>query len=228
MSSRQGVDRMKILAINPVGTSQWDLADKEHLRRFARRDTVVTVASLSRGPKSIEDYRSKALVCPEILKLASKNAHKYDAMFVNCFGDPCVDALREVTNIPVLGVGETSMMMGSLLGDKFAVISPTRSTAHQVESNARRMGLEIGTFSVVALEIPVLQLERNRARTIREIVKVAKKCLSNGAEVIVLGCTGMAYMADEIRRRIEAPLIEPASITLKVAEALVDLKIMRH
>ncbi len=219
---------MKVLVVNPVGTSRWDRADKEYLERFARRDTEVTVASLSTGPKSIESYRSKALVCPEILKLASKNARKYDAMFVNCFGDPCVEALREITEIPVLGAGETSMTMAGLLGDKFAVISPTRSTARQVESNARRMGLEMGTFSVVGLDIPVLELERNRGRTIREIAKIAKKCLSNGAEVVVLGCTGMAYMADEVRRRIKAPLIEPASLTLKVAETLVDLKTMWH
>lgn len=219
---------MKIFVINPVGTSRWDRADKQYLGGFARRDTVVTVASLSKGPKSIEDYRSKALVCPEILKLASKNAHKYDAMFVNCFGDPCVEAVREVTKIPVPAVGETSMVMAGLLGDKFAVISPTRTSAHQVESNARRMGLDIGTFSVVPLEIPVLQLEKDRGRTIREIAKVANECLNNGAEVIVLGCTGMAYMADEIRRKIETPLIEPASLTLKVAEALVDLRMRRH
>ena len=219
---------MNILVIDPVGTSRWDRADKEYLERFARRDTAVTVVSLSRGPKSIEDYRSKAPVCPEIVKLASKNAHKYDAIFVNCFDDPCVEAVREVTKVPVPAVGETSMMMASLLGDKFAVISPTRGTALQVESNARRMGLDISTFSVVALQIPVLQLERDRGKTVREIAKVAKMCLSSGAEVIVLGCTGMAYVADEIRRRVEAPLIEPASLTLKVAEALVDLEIVRH
>jgi len=186
----------------------------------------VTVASLSKGPKSVESYRSKALVCPEILKLANKNANKYDAMFVNCFGDPCVEALRESFEIPVVGAGETSMMMAGLLGDKFAVISPTTSTARQVESNARRMGLEAGTFSVVALEIPVLQLERNRGRTIRETTKAAEKCLRNGADVVVLGCTGMAHMADEIKKRIPAPLIEPASLTLKVAETMVDLKAM--
>jgi len=217
---------MKIFVINPVGASRWDRADKEYLERFARKGTEVTVASLSKGPKSIESYRSKALVCPEILKLASKNGRKYDAMFVNCFGDPCVEALREGSEIPVLGVGETSMVMAGLLGDRFAVISPTRSTALQVESNARRMGLEPGRFSVVALEIPVLQLEENRGRTIREITEAAKKCLRNGADVVVLGCTGMAYMADEVRKRIPAPLIEPASLTLKVAETLVDLKTM--
>lgn len=217
---------MRILVINPVGTSRWDRADKKYLERFARKGTEVTVASLSKGPKSIESYRSKALVCPEILKLADKNAKRHDAIFVNCFGDPCVEALRESFEIPVLGAGETSMMMAGLLGDTFAVISPTRSTARQVESNARRMGFEAGTFSVVALEIPVLQLERNRGRTIREITEAAKKCLTNGADVVVLGCTGMAYMADEIRRRIPAPLIEPASVTLKVAETIVDLGTM--
>lgn len=219
---------MKILVINPVGTSRWDHADKKYLERFARKDTEVTVASLSKGPKSIESYRSKALVCPEILQLASKNAQEYDAMFVNCFGDPCVEALREVAEIPVLGAGQTSMTMAGLLGDKFAVISPTKSTARQVESNARQMGLEAGAFSVVALDVPVLQLEQNRIRTIREITKVAERCLSDGAEVIVLGCTGMAYMADDVRKRIQAPLVEPASMTLKVAETLVDLRTMRH
>lgn len=219
---------MKIFVINPVGASRWDRADKEYLERFARKGTEVTVASLSKGPKSIESYRSKALVCPEILKLANKNAKNHDAMFVNCFGDPCVEALRESCEIPVLGAGETSMMMAGLLGDTFAVISPTRSTARQVESNARRMGLQAGTFSVVALEIPVLHLETNRVKTIREITEAAKKCLRNGADVVVLGCTGMAYMADEIRKRIPAPLIEPASLTLKVAETLVDLKTMWH
>jgi len=134
--------------------------------------------------------------------------------------------LRESFEISVVGAGETSMMMAGLLGDKFAVISPTTSTARQVESNARRMGLEAGTFSVVALEIPVLQLERNRGRTIRETTKAAEKCLRNGADVVVLGCTGMAYMADEIKKRIPAPLMEPASLTLKIAETMVDLKAM--
>jgi allantoin racemase len=52
----------------------------------------------------------------------------------------------------------------------------------------------------------------------------AQKAVEDGAEVIVLGCTGMACMADAIRKRLEVPLIEPASLALKIAEHLVDLK----
>jgi allantoin racemase len=216
---------MKILVINPVGTSRWDGPDKEFLERYARKDTVVTVASLSKGPKSVESYQSKALVCPEILKLASKIARKHNAVIVNCFGDPCVEALREVYDIPVLGAGETSMLIAGMLGDRFSVISPTKATAIQVVSNARRMGLDSARYSVVPLKIPVLQLETDRTRTVREIAKTAKNCLSDYASVIVLGCTGMAYMIDDIRELVPAPVIEPASLTLKVAEALIDLKL---
>jgi len=117
------------------------------------------------------------------------------------------------------------MMVAGMLGDRFAVISPTKTTAIQVESNARRMGLDPSTYSVIPLKIPVLQLERDRNRTVREIARLAKKCLADGASTIVLGCTGMAYMVDEIRRLVPAPVIEPASLTLKITEALVDLRI---
>jgi allantoin racemase len=217
---------MRILVINPVGTSRWDVADKTYLRKFARKDTQVDVASLERGPESIEDYRSIALVCPEMLKLAKKKARKYDAMLVNCFGDPCLEALRETVPIPVLGAGETSMLVATIIGQKFAVVSPTESTVRHVERNARRIGLNPTTYSIVPLNLPVLQLEKNRKATIRSIAKLAEECLAEGAEVIVLGCTGLAYMSEEVRKHIRAPLLEPASTTLKIAEALADLRPM--
>lgn len=216
--------KMRILVINPVGTSRWDAADKKYLEKFARKDTFIDVVSLESGPASIEDYRSIALVCPEMMKLAKKNARKYDAMLINCFGDPCLEALRETVPIPVLGAGETSMMVATMMGQKFAVISPTESTVRHVESNARRTGLNPATYSIVPLKLPVLQLEKDRAKTLRAIAKLARKCMAEGAEVIVLGCTGLAYMSEEIRSRVRAPLIEPAATTLKVSEALAELR----
>jgi allantoin racemase len=215
---------MRILVINPVGTSRWDAADKKYLEKFARKDTQVDVASLRRGPESIEDYRSIALVCPEMMRLAKKNARKYDAMLVNCFGDPCLEALRETVRVPVLGAGETSMLVATMMGQKFAVISPTESTVRHVERNVRRIGLNPAAYSIVPLNLPVLQLGKNRKATIRRIAKLAEKCLAEGAEVIVLGCTGLAYMSEEARKHIRAPLLEPASTTLKIAEALAELR----
>lgn len=216
---------MKILVVNPVGTDAWDKKDEEYLRKFARRGTTIRVLSLKEGPSSIETFQSVAQVCPGIIELVKKHEDEYDVVMVNCFGDPCVNAIREIVDIPVLGPGETSMLVASLLGHKLSVISPTRKTARQVELHARELGIEERLASVVGLEIPVLELEKDKEETIKAVVRASEKAVENGAEVIVLGCTGMAYMADEIRKRLNVPLIEPASLGLKTAEALVDLKL---
>jgi len=218
---------MKILVVNPVGTNMWDKKDKEYLQRFARKDTAINVLSLKEGPASLETFQSMMQVCPSIIELVKKCEGKYDAIMVNCFGDPCVKAIREIVDVPVLGPGETSMLITSLLGHKFSVISPTKKTALQVELHARELGIEERLASVIGLEIPVLELERDEEKTIKAVVKASEKAVKDGAEVIALGCTGMAYMADEIRKQLNVPLIEPASLTLKIAEALVDLG-LRH
>lgn len=218
---------MRILVVNPVGTDMWDKKDEEYLRKFARKDTLINVLSLKDGPNSLETFQSMVYVCPNIIQLVKKHEGKYDAMMVNCFGDPCVKALREIVEIPVLGPGETSMLIASLLGHKFSVVSPTKKTALQVELHARELGIEERLASVIGLEIPVLELERDKEKTINAIVKASEKAVKDGAEVIVLGCTGLAYMADEIRKRLDVPLLEPASLTLKITEALVDLG-LRH
>ena len=216
---------MRILVVNPVGTRIWDKKDEGYLRRFARKDTSIKVVSLKDGPSSLETFQSMVSVCPAIIQLVKSVESDYDAIIINCFGDPCVEAIREIVRVPVLGPGETSMMIASLLGHKFSVISPTKKTALQVESRVRALGIEQRFASAVGLDIAVLDLERDVEKTVKAVVKASEKAVRDGAEVIVLGCTGLAYMADEIRKRLNVPLIEPASLALKVAETLVDLRL---
>ena len=216
---------MRILVVNPVGTRIWDKKDEGYLRRFARKDTSIKVVSLKDGPSSLETFQSMVSVCPAIIELVKSIESDYDAIMINCFGDPCVEAIREIVNVPVLGPGETSMMIASLLGHKFSVVSPTKKTALQVESRVRALGIEQRFASAVGLDIAVLDLERDVKKTVKAVVKASEKAVRDGAEVIALGCTGLAYMADEIRKRLNVPLIEPASLALKVAETLVDLRL---
>jgi len=213
--------------VNPVGTDLWDKKDEEYLRRFARKNTFIKVLSLKEGPRSLETFQSMISVCPSIIQLVKKHEGDYDAIMINCFGDPCVEATREVVDVPVLGPGETSMLVASLLGHKFSVISPTKKTALQVELHARALGIEQRLASVAGLDIPVLDLERDVEKTVKAVVEASEKAVEDGAEVIVLGCTGLACMADEIQKRLSVPVIEPASLTLKMAESFVDLR-LRH
>ncbi len=222
-----GGSLVKILVINPVGINRWDKKDEEYLKKFLDRNSQVKVVSLKKGPSSVETFVSKAIVCEEILKTIDENKGNYDAIILNCFGDPCIEAAREIAAVPVLGPGETSMHIACLLGHKFSVISPTRKTALQVELNIRKFGLKNRLAAIIPLDIDVKNLEKNPEKTIQTVVEKAKKTIiEDGADVIVLGCTALAYWAEEIQKRLNVPVIEPAAVTLKIAQILARLNFM--
>ena len=220
---------MRILVINPVATEEWLEPDREYLQGIADKDTEVEVVGLERGPKSIETFHDAAYAAPEILKIVKERGDETDAIMINCFADPALDAAREVTDRPVLGAGETSMAVAIQLGPKFSVISVLENTAAWVRIQATKLGVEAKLASAIGVDIPVLELEEDPQKTVDTIVRSAKGAIErDGAEVIVLGCTGMATLAHRIRDKLSVPLIEPAATTLKMAEMLAKLGLRQN
>lgn len=94
---------------------------------------------------------------------------------------------------------------------------------------ALKLGVERRLASALGVDIPVLELEKNLERTVDGIVEAAREAIErDGAEVIILGCTGMATLADRVRERLSVPIVEPAATTFKMAELLVKLGLRHH
>ncbi len=220
---------MKILVINPVTTAEWLAEDREYLQGIADTGTEVVMVGLEKGPKSIETYHDEVYAGPGVIRLVRELSDGVDAVMINCFADPAVDAAREVTEKPVLGPAETSMSVALHLGSAFSVISTFPNTEPWIKRQVRKLGVESRLASAVGVEIPVLDLEKNPDKTVDAIVSAANRAIEHdGAEVIILGCTGMAPLAQAVRERLSVPLIEPAAVTLKMAELLVKLGLRHH
>ena len=56
-----------------------------------------------------------------------------DAIIIGCFGDPGLIAVRQVTSMPVLGTGETSLCLAAMVGDKIGIIVPQRDLIYVTE-----------------------------------------------------------------------------------------------
>jgi len=219
---------MKILVINPVTTKKWLKKDREYFQEIADARTEIEIVGIEKGPKSIETFYDAVYAGPEILRLVKEKSDAADAIVINCFADPAVDAAREITNKIVLGPAETSMSIALHLGSKFSVISTFANTAPWVRLQAIKLGVESRLASAIGLDIPVLELEKDSENTVDKIVKGAERVIKlDEAEVIILGCTGMATLSNKIRKRISVPLIEPAATTLKMTELLFKLG-LRH
>lgn len=222
---------MKILYIVPGKMAQTDLGSKELERRknilqsYAQDDTVVGITDLEYGPMSIESAYEEYLSVPETIKKAIQ-AEKdgFEGVILGCFGDPGLEALREMVRIPVVGPGETAMHIAAMLGNSFSIVTVLESVIPSLERLARVAGLDHKLASVRAVDIPVLELRENFESTTSRMMEESQKAIKEDkAAAIVLGCMSMAFMevSDKMQESLGVPVVNPALTALKVLEGLV-------
>jgi len=221
---------MHIRVINPTITREWEADTCQAYRAVADPETEISVVSLNWGTASIECHRDHALVIPEILnKAMAAEREGVQAVIVDCMGDPGVAAARELLRIPVVGPAEASMHLAAMLGHRFSVLTVLEARIPMMEDQVASYGLEEKLASVRAFDIPVLELERDPHATLQRVIQVSEQAVrQDGAQVIVPGCTGLAGYAGRIQaglaeRGCEVPVLDPPSVAVKTAEALVLL-----
>lgn len=223
---------MKIRAVTPIITESFGPMILEEFSRVARADTEISNVFLDSGPASVESAYDEAVAIPDVTaKVREAEKEGIDAVIINCFGDPGLDAAREVVSIPVIGPCEAAMHVAAMLGHKFSVVTVLERLIPELELHAEKYGVGWKLASARSIDLPVLDLEKGRDQFVARMVDQAAEAIEkDGAHVIVLGCTGLAGLDQQVENGLrekghDVPVIDPASIALKIAEALVDAKL---
>jgi len=217
-----------IYIINPLTDKEFEGMTIREVEPAASAETQLRVVSIDKGPASIECIYDEVIAAPYVVKKVREVADKADAIIINCFGDVAVDAARELTDIPVIGPGSSSMALAQLLGHNFSVVTVLSRLAPLIDKIAAKLGTTKLT-SVRAVDMPVLEL-KDRPKTVEKLTKESIKAIEDDrAHVIVLGCTGMAGLADQVKHELanqgyNIPVVDPLVVALKLAEILVDMK----
>ncbi len=190
-------------------------------------ETEIDSVGIDKGPSSIESRYDEIFSIPEIVKRVKEaEAEGVDACVINCFGDPGVRVSREAVNIPVMGPCESSLLVASSLCDSFSVITVLKSVGGLIRENAKISGVSEKLASVRAVDISVLDLHQDNEKTAVALYEEGKKALDeDGAEVLILGCTGMTGMAERLSKELGVQVIDPLPTAVKLAETLVSLKL---
>ena len=216
---------MRIFVINP--NTSHNLTDhiRRELERIKRPETVVTVENPTHGPASIESAYDEVLAGPEIMELVRKaNAERYNAIVLACFADPALDAAREISDIPVIGIEEATLHIAAMLGHKFSILTSSERRVSTRELHVRLRNVEDAFASAPVLAMSVLEMDADPEKAKARSVELARRAIEeDGAEVIILGCAGLAGYAEEIARRTGAIVLDPTAVAFKISEALVDL-----
>lgn len=216
---------MKILVINPVGTSRWDETDKKIYQSFASPETEVDIISLKEGPVSIETRKTEADVIPRIVETALGYNENYDAIIVNCCADPGVDVIRSLVEKPVIGPCEASLALATVLGKKIGIITVSKTGIPIFEELVKKLNFKDFVVSIRAIGISVPEIEKDIQKTIDLLLEECEKAEEEGSEVIILGCTGFAGLAEKLQEHMDIPIVDPVGAAVKLAENLISLKL---
>jgi len=223
------VSEMKIMVINPNTSESMTDHLRAELTRIKRSDTTLTVVCPDQGPETIECSYDEACAIPPTLAFVKKaNQEGYDAVILACFSDPGLDAAKEISEIPVIGMEESALHMAAMLGARFSIITPRRERIPNRREHVYMRGMDHFLASVRSLDLSVAETDADPKRTKKRVLQVAKAAAEeDGAEVVILGCAGMAGYAPELESKLGIRILDPSAVALKVAEAMVDLG-LRH
>lgn len=215
---------MRIRVINPNTTEAMTKSIAAAAQSAAWAQTSVTAVNPSMGPASIESHCDEALSVPGILaEIRRAESEGTDGYVLACFGDPGLDAARELATGPVLGIAEAAMHTASHLGRGFSVVTTLERTAGRAWDLAERYGMSRFCRGVHGCDIAVLDLEQN-PRTRDILVEHCRRAAhDDGSDVIVLGCAGMARLCREISGEIGLPVIDGVTAAVNLVQSLVSM-----
>lgn len=185
---------------------------------------AIDCVTLKEGPPGIETQQHADGVVAPMLKLIRRSESKYSAFVIACYSDPGLHSLREATEKPVLGISECGILTALTLGQKFGVIAILKQS---IPRHLRYVGA-MGVGERLAGELPVglgVTELSNEKKTYGRMVEVGKALRdTHGANVVVMGCAGMARYRDPLQGALGIPVVEPTQAAVAMAIGRVRLR----
>ena len=208
---------MRILIVNPNSDQEMTDLIQKSAEDFARGEFEVVAKATPGAPQFIETYRDEVTAAPGMMQLVRVNEDDFDAIVVACHCDPNLDVIREMTEKPVVGIGEASMKIASMLGHVFSVVTTHIHSIPGKLAQARKYHLQDMMASVRAPQ------EGETDLTDKDLfLRLSRSAIEEDlAEVIVLGCAGLAGMDKMIQQELGVPVLDGVACALILATGFV-------
>jgi allantoin racemase len=216
---------MRIKIVNPNTTQS--MTDKIYAAAelVARPDTQIVAVSPANGPASIDNFHDQFATMTGLLEEIHKGVKEnFDGFIVAAACDPGLYAARQIANVPVVGIGEASMYMASIVAASFSVVTVIDTIKPLLQEVVDRSGMRDRCVSIRSTSMNILDYERDPERGLVELTEESRKAvLEDGAEAICLGSAGMVKFAADLEAKLEVPVFDGVTVAVKLVESLVDL-----
>lgn len=226
---------------SPVTQSYGDMLHK-NCEMVKEKDTEITIRLLKRGLNSLSEFAYSYLHYlndREVFEAVIQGEKDgFDAIIIYCFSDPALDEMKQALGIPVIGLGQTAMMVASLMGARLGVIAMSPASVARNEQLARKYG--VGDKVILPIRpLPISLEEQGKMivdahKGIEAFKGLARTYIDQGAEVLVPACgalnlalrfaPGCPELPVGLTEFEGVPIVDSVAGAIKMAEMMIGLK----
>lgn len=218
----------RIRVVLPLVRAELKQPVLEEAERYLFPGTTVDVVHTEGGTESIESCYDEIWAGPGIVRCVDDAvADGVDGVFVTCFGDPAVHAARERSPVPVVGGFEPAVLTAMSLADRFAIVTVLPNVVPIVRRLLHASQIAGRCAAMRPVDMPVLDLGAEHGQLGEALLEQSLAAVrADGAEAIVLGCTGMLGVADRLERElaeqlgVHVPVVDPTAAALTWLQSL--------
>lgn len=198
-----------LLVLNPNSSDRVTEGIDRAMAPLRAWGTPIRCLTLAEGPPGIETEAQAQRVVPPLLDLARRLEPEALGYVIACFGDPGLQALRDESALPVAGIQEAAVTTALRLGHRFGVISILPASVPRHLRAFAAMGVTDRLAGDRAIGLGVTALG-DAGRTVAALTTTGRRLRDeDGADVLILGCAGMADHRAALEAETGLPVVDP-------------------
>ncbi len=218
--------RADILVINPNSNPAVTAGIDAALSTFRLADgPSIRCTMLAEGPFGIECQKDVEQVTLPLRRLVEQD-NAADAFVIACFSDPGLHVCREATRRPVFGINECGVLSALARGERFGIIAILAQSIARHQRYLRQTGLAGRLAGERPLGLSVAETVSDEHAFARMEAVGRELVEKDGADVIVMGCAGMARHRRPLEITLGVPVIDPTQAAVAMAIGAVQAQIV--
>lgn len=215
---------MRLLIINPnISEDVTELIRAEALRSI-RPSTELVVCAAAYGVEYIETRFEALVAAGAVADLVAEHHGQVDGVVVAAFGDPGIPALKELTDVPVVGITEAALCAAALQGQRFSIIAISDRITAWYRDCVERFGFGGRLASIRSIKQALGGIGTVQEDFRTTLVQLGRQAAAaDGADVIILAGAPLAGLAREVEGEIPVPVVDGIGAGIRLTEALVGL-----
>ena len=209
--------KKRILIINPSSNAKLTSVLEDEVLKYQQvPGTELVCRTLAQAPLEIETDADIQAVIPALISEISQ-CQGFEAYVIASYADPGLHEARTIARKLVLGIQESAVSLSATYGRKFGVIALARASIQRHIAYIRQLGMHNFHAGERALDIGIDEATGDPS-TLQKIIDTGRLLIDeDGAEMVILGCAGMAAHRPAAQQALGVPVIDPTQAAVQLA-----------